>query len=167
MEPVTEEALPPRGQQLGNPPSLHSAARDNDSPYTPKMTASDTMAARTEPETSGSTDEIRRSPSPSPAKPTAGVVPPYWRHSRAASRASHVSLDSSTGRLITLEDHSEDLSCDTSRGLWARSVTIDDYVVVKGTTGIGAYVVWNCKIETLEVGSLFPLREDLNLKICG
>ena len=155
---MNEEALPPRGQQLGNPPSLLSAARDHESASdldsSPKMTASDTMTTQTEPETaatSGSTDEIRRSPSP--AKPTPGaVVPPYWRHSRAASRASRVSVDSSTGRLITLEDHSEDLSCDTSRGLWARSVTIDDYVVVKGTTGIGAYVVWNCKIETLEVG---------------
>jgi hypothetical protein len=36
-------------------------------------------------------------------------------------------------------------------GLWAQSIAIDDYVVVRGSTGIGAYVVWNCRINTLQV----------------
>lgn len=53
-----------------------------------------------------------------------------------------------------MEDHSEDPSCDTNRGLWAKSVAIDDHVVVKGTSGIGAYVVWNCRIQTLEVSGV-------------
>lgn len=50
-----------------------------------------------------------------------------------------------------LEDHTADPNAETSRGLWARSVTVDDYVIVQGKTGIGAYVVWNCKVSTLDV----------------
>jgi hypothetical protein len=31
-------------------------------------------------------------------------------------------------------------------------VAIDDHAVVQGKTGgVGAYVVWNCRIQTLEV----------------
>ncbi|KAL1958058.1 hypothetical protein VTO42DRAFT_5270 [Malbranchea cinnamomea] len=150
MEPVNEEALPPRGQQLENQASFLPAARDDDPPSTTSVAmpvATTTNQGETADIESSITDELR--PSSSPAKPSHGVVPPYWRHSRAASRASHASLDSSQGQLITLEDHSEDPACETSRGLWAKNITIDDYVIVKGTNGIGAYVVWNCKIQTL------------------
>ncbi|KAF2875005.1 Phox homologous domain-containing protein, partial [Massariosphaeria phaeospora] len=38
---------------------------------------------------------------------------------------------------------------------WAKQVTIDDYVVVSGTApGLGAYVVWNCTVETLDGGPM-------------
>ena len=53
--------------------------------------------------------------------------------------------------MITLEDHTADPESETSRGLWAQSVSIEDHVVVQGKTGVGAYVVWNCKIQTLDV----------------
>lgn len=81
-----------------------------------------------------------------------GVIPPYWHHSRNSSRHSQIS-QTSLDRFpaITLEDHTEDPYSETSRGLWAKSVTIDDYAVVQGKTGIGAYVVWNCKVQTLDV----------------
>jgi hypothetical protein len=86
-------------------------------------------------------------------RPISGVVPPYWRHQRNFSRASLTSVD--TGRsskpAITLEDHTEDPNSETSRGLWAKSVTIAEHVVVSGMTGVGAYVVWICKIQTLDV----------------
>jgi hypothetical protein len=79
-----------------------------------------------------------------------GVVPPYWcRHERNASQVSQSSL--SHGAPITLEDHAADPNSETSRGLWARSVSIDDHVVVQGMTGVGSYVVWNCTIYTLDV----------------
>lgn len=86
------------------------------------------------------------------------ATPPYWKHSRNISHASHTSLDRSSG-LITLEDHSEDPSCDKSKGLWAKNVTIDNYAVVKGQSGIGAYVVWICNIQTLEVCPRFLSSE--------
>ena len=80
-----------------------------------------------------------------------GIIPPYWQHYRNASHASQVSVERPHTPLITLEDHTEDPASETTKGLWARSVTIDDHLVVKGTSGIGAYVVWTCKIETLDV----------------
>ncbi|KAL1985719.1 hypothetical protein VTN96DRAFT_7467 [Rasamsonia emersonii] len=88
-------------------------------------------------------------------RPISDVVPPYWRHHRNASRASQTSIDTAISKpAITLEDHTEDPNSDTSRGLWAKSVTIDDHVVVHGKTGVGAYVVWICKIEMLEGGPM-------------
>jgi PX domain len=86
-------------------------------------------------------------------RPISGVVPPYWRHQRAASRASFASVASSKPA-ITLEDHSEDPDASSTRGLWAKDVTIDDYAVVSGKTGIGAYVVWMCRVQTLDVRTL-------------
>jgi hypothetical protein len=81
-------------------------------------------------------------------RPVSGVIPPYWSHHRNASRTSQISQDQLA---ITLEDHTEDPNSETSRGLWAKSVTIDDYAVVQGKTGVGAYVVWSCRIQTLDV----------------
>ncbi|KAK2761843.1 PX domain-containing protein ypt35 [Onygenales sp. PD_12] len=83
------------------------------------------------------------------------VIPPYWRHYRNASQASQTSLESTPRRsLIRLEDHTEDPTDETNKGLWARSVTIDDYIIVKGRSGIGAYVVWICRIQTLDGGPM-------------
>ncbi|KAL6239326.1 Phox homologous domain-containing protein [Aspergillus navahoensis] len=101
-------------------------------------------------------------------RPISGIVPPYWSHHRNASHASQISADG--GPAITLEDHTEDPNSETSRGLWAKSVTIDDHVVVQGKSGVGAYVVWNCKIRTLE-GGIITVRmrysefDDLRLKL--
>lgn len=77
------------------------------------------------------------------------VSPPYWQHQRSISQAS---VDSNTRPLpISLEDHTE-AYCERNGGLWAKSVTIEDYVIVRGgSMGIGAYVVWNCKVQTLDV----------------
>jgi hypothetical protein len=77
------------------------------------------------------------------------VSPPYWQHQRSVSQAS---VDS-TARPppISLEDHT-DAHCDTSGALWAKDIIIEDYVIVTGgSTGVGAYVVWNCKVQTLDV----------------
>jgi len=90
---------------------------------------------------------------PAPPRPARNsVVPPYWRHhDRAANRLSGCSTDHGRPAPISLEDHTEEGS-EQCRALWAKSVTVDDYVVVSGTApGLGAYVVWNCIVETLEV----------------
>ncbi|KAJ9502412.1 hypothetical protein H2202_002478 [Exophiala xenobiotica] len=78
--------------------------------------------------------------------------PPYWHHSRNASYSSQVSSERPPP--IILEDHT--LSHAVSRAaLWAKSIAIDDYVIVHGTTpGIGSYVVWNCKFQTLDGGPM-------------
>ncbi len=110
-------------------------------------------------------------------------IPPYWSHSRdqqshlqaytsgytrAVSSASAESVlppgaitlqdnerddeDESTGRR---SNSSELYGRDRNRACWARSVHVTDYVLVNGsTTNIGAFIVWNIKVETLNVGSL-------------
>jgi hypothetical protein len=97
------------------------------------------------------------------SRPISGVVPPYWQcHNRSVSHASQSSLHG-----ITLEDHTADPDSETSRGLWARSVSIDDHVVVQGMTGVGSYVVWNCRIQTLDVSySLGVVGVDSNAYSC-
>ncbi len=77
------------------------------------------------------------------------VSPPYWQYQRSIS---HASVDSTfRPPPISLEDHTEAHHA-TSGALWAKDITIEDYVIVRGgSTGIGAYVVWNCKVQTLNV----------------
>ena len=64
---------------------------------------------------------------------------------------------------IRLEDHT-DAGSEQCKALWAKHVTIDDYVIVSGTApGLGSYVVWNCTVETLNVSLLTPqLRAECN-----
>ncbi|KAL6702946.1 hypothetical protein ACN47E_000788 [Coniothyrium glycines] len=99
------------------------------------------------------------------------VVPPYWqRHERHGSRMSSYSTDNGHPTPIGLEDHTDEDS-ERCKALWAKSVTIDDYVVVSGTTpGLGAYVVWNCTVETLDGGPMkirkrYSEFEDLRAKL--
>ena len=95
-------------------------------------------------------------PKPATGRPecnSVGVVPPpYWqRHERNASYLSTYSADNGRPTPIGLEDHTDEGS-DQCKVLWAKGVTIDDYVVVGGTApGLGSYVVWNCTVETLDV----------------
>ena len=86
---------------------------------------------------------------PTPHRAGKSVTPPYWQRQRSSSHTSAQSLGPGA---ITLVDHTEDASSQ-SGGLWAKSVTIDDYTIVsESRTGIGAYVVYNCTVETLDVG---------------
>jgi hypothetical protein len=82
------------------------------------------------------------------------VVPPYWHHhQRTGSHLSARSLDAATP--IRLEDHTDEGS-EQCKALWAKHVTIDDYVVVgSGTTpALGAYVVWHITVDTLDVSAV-------------
>lgn len=82
-------------------------------------------------------------------------APAFWssstRHCRTASYHS-ISHVGDPGP-IQLEDHSEEQH-ELSQGCWARSVTVDDYTVVSGTSGIGAYVVWHLTVSTLKGGDM-------------
>lgn len=81
-------------------------------------------------------------------------APPFWtRHGRSVSNVSYQSLAQTRPPAIQLEDHSEE-DHEQTQGCWARSVTVDDYVVISGQTGIGAYIVWNCTVSTLKGGDL-------------
>lgn len=75
--------------------------------------------------------------------------PPYWVQSHQRNR-SNVSVESMVGGGITLEDntHEEDPK---SKACWAKSVYIEDHVVINGGTIVGSFVVWNITVETLRV----------------
>ncbi|KEQ91299.1 hypothetical protein AUEXF2481DRAFT_44293 [Aureobasidium subglaciale EXF-2481] len=78
------------------------------------------------------------------------VIPPYFNGLRLER------TDSATPAIahgIDLVDQSDE-DHEIGRVCWASDVSVDDYVVVSGPTGIGAYVVWNFTIETFKGGSI-------------
>ena len=83
--------------------------------------------------------------------------PPYWsqgsRHGRSVSTTSYHSIAYQRPAPILLEDHSEE-NDEQAQSCWASSATIDEYVLVSGPTGIGAYVVWHCTVKTLKGGNM-------------
>jgi hypothetical protein len=85
------------------------------------------------------------SPAISPAS-----SPPYWVQSHQRS-FSNISIESIITGGITLQDN--ELGEDTkSKFCWAKSVYIEDFVVInERRTTIGAFVVWNITVETLRV----------------
>ncbi|KAI0546498.1 Phox-like protein [Xylaria curta] len=94
--------------------------------------------------------------------------PPYWRarnsqdhqsgHGRTVSSASAESLIPS-GLGITLRDNENSSIDDRGSACWARSVEVVDYVIVNGSaTNIGAFVVWNIRVEMLS-GSTMYIRK--------
>lgn len=170
MDPGTEEAGPaPTVQPSRSSPSpspshlpshMDSSSTPADQDPTTQLqdTHTQTLAelqaeieteAEAEAEAEAEEEEQQESPaSSSKSRPVSGVVPPWWqRHERNISRVSQSSLRNT----ITLEDHTADPDSETSRGLWARNVAIGDHCVVQGKTGVGAYVVWNCVVQTLDV----------------
>lgn len=80
------------------------------------------------------------------------TAPAFWSTRHARSTSYHSIAHVGPGP-IQLVDHSEDQH-EQSQACWARSVTVDDYTVVSGTSGIGAYVVWHCTVSTLEGGKM-------------
>lgn len=86
------------------------------------------------------------------ANPSPSLVPPYWSHRRYESYSS---VKIAKPAPITLEDHTEE-PCEQSAAVWAKGVGIDDYVLVSGTVpSVGNFVVWNCKVETLDVSLIY------------
>lgn len=78
------------------------------------------------------------------------TVPLYWQHRRYES---YTSVDIIRPPAIILEDHTE-TEPDCSSPLWAKAVSLEDYVVVSGSfASVGNYIVWSCKIDTLDVGA--------------
>ncbi|PHH82625.1 hypothetical protein CDD82_5351 [Ophiocordyceps australis] len=83
--------------------------------------------------------------------------PPYWSH--ATPQPRNVSTDSLPAGAITLQDHETSEHDDRNAACWAKSVELVDYTLVNGsTTNIGAFVVWNVRVETLS-GSYISVRK--------
>ncbi|KAK2009072.1 PX domain-containing protein [Colletotrichum eremochloae] len=85
--------------------------------------------------------------------------PPYWlgHHQRSVSNMSAESV--LPDGAITMHDNEASDINGRNQACWAKSVEITDYVVVNGSaTNIGAFVVWNIKVETLQ-GSHMNIRK--------
>lgn len=89
----------------------------------------------------------------------------HHHHQRVASNMSAESI--LPPEAITLQDNENDegpdggnvYGRDRNRACWAKSVQIRDHVLVNGsTTNIGAFVVWNIRVETLN-GSFMNIRK--------
>lgn len=92
------------------------------------------------------------------------LVPPYWSHRRYES---YCSIGNTKPPPITLEDHTKEPSF-VSNSAWAKGVTVDDYVLVSGSVpNVGNFVVWNCRIDTLDVSELFLLNKFRSVIIKG
>ncbi|KAI1827834.1 Phox homologous domain-containing protein [Xylaria intraflava] len=96
------------------------------------------------------------------------AFPPYWTalncrnypsgHGRTHSNISTASLIPG-GLGITLRDNESSSADDRGCACWAKSVELTDYVTVNGSkTNIGAFVVWNIRVETLN-GSYMNIRK--------
>jgi hypothetical protein len=91
--------------------------------------------------------------------------PPYWQNlspSRSHRRTtSTMSTDSVLPvGAITLRDNDTSEHNDRNSACWAKSVEISDYTVVNGAhTNVGAFVVWNIRVETLSVRSSCSLLQ--------
>ncbi|KAI1114532.1 Phox homologous domain-containing protein [Nemania sp. NC0429] len=140
--------------------SLPGLGRDGDGPAPRVTTNTDEIGHANE-----SADVHRNPPSPTTSPVTS---PPYWTlhnshesrlgHGRNVSSASAESLVSA-GRGITLRDNENSSVDDRGRACWAKDVEVTDYVIVNGSaTNIGAFVVWNIRVETLS-GSFMNIRK--------
>lgn len=97
--------------------------------------------------------------------------PPYWMTRAPPREEWNVSVEDLPG-FITLQDNEREdgpggsnvHGRDRNRACWARSVQVRDHVLVNGSpTNIGAFVVWNIRVETLNVrvcGRPFPAPRD-------
>lgn len=141
-----------------HPPACHIAVRPRQYPHTPLPvlriclpTPDPQEQARWMDDTPAHSTPNGHNSTPDAAQPQ-DLVPPYWQsRKRATSVASHASSEVDRPDPIRLEDHTVENS-DQSRALWARSVSIDEYVIVSGNVpGMGDYVVWNCTVQTLNV----------------
>ena len=112
-----------------------------DADQSPDRRAQDSTVATLTTSAIGTSAQSRPSPTP----------PPYWKPSR---ESSFDEPSATRPPPITLEDHT--LSREASRaGLWAKSITIGEYVIVRGNPlGAGAYVVYSCNVQTLDGGPM-------------
>lgn len=96
------------------------------------------------------------------------IVPPYWQNHRRFESYSSISHLRPTP--ISLHDNTEVCPGESSP-LWAKTVSIDDYVLISGSIpSVGDYIVWNCHIEMLHGGSMMLRKrytdfEDLRSKL--
>lgn len=132
-----------------------------DSPAHPALTVVTTLgldsAKRTaQLEHHGGADEPSQDLASSTLSADSVTSPPYWHNRNAHTHqrtASSFSVDSHLPvGAITLRDNETGDHSDRNDACWAKGVEIMDHTVVNGSaTNIGAFVVWNVRVQTLSV----------------
>lgn len=81
--------------------------------------------------------------------------PPYWPHASHQRNISNLSTESFLpAEAIRLRDNDAN-DDDRNSACWAKSVEITDFIFVNGSnTNIGAFIVWNISVETMNVSSM-------------
>lgn len=86
---------------------------------------------------------------------TSFTAPPYWQNMPSRRRAASTQSSDSgrpSGTILLLDNEADDDEEDRNNACWAKSVEIVDHTIVNGgATSIGAFVVWNVRVETLQV----------------
>lgn len=95
---------------------------------------------------------------PDVTSPSSITSPVYWQSGNNSERRASPSLSDTSvesvpaGGGITMRDNEISDRDGRNKACWAKSVEITDYVVVNGSAAnIGAFVVWNIRVETLQV----------------
>ncbi|KAI1091619.1 Phox-like protein [Rostrohypoxylon terebratum] len=149
------------------PPTETDTETDSEPPNTPQLRLLDPRASIVSPSSSrggdiSSPDSNAHDSSPVTSPITSPITsPPYWmnNHSNHTRAISSTSVDSVPAGGILLRDNENSELDERGSACWAKSVEITDYVTVNGsTTNIGAFVVWNIKVETL-TGSFINIRK--------
>ena len=79
------------------------------------------------------------------------LTPPHWLHHR---RESYASVIETRPPPIVLEDHTEGPSAEDDI-IWAKAIYIEDYAVISGNLpSVGSFIVWHCKIDTVNGGAM-------------
>ncbi|KAI0149878.1 Phox-like protein [Hypoxylon sp. NC0597] len=152
-----------RPQPPPSPPATETDAEtDSDAPN-PSQPRLDTGTNIASPPSDHRAEDDASESSTRDSSPVTSPVtsPPYWSanhsgHNRGVSTASAESIP--TGGIILRDNENSELD-DRGSACWAKSVEITDYVTVNGsTTNIGAFVVWNIRVETLS-GSYMNIRK--------
>ncbi|TRX95029.1 hypothetical protein FHL15_004114 [Xylaria flabelliformis] len=163
-------ALPPStsSAQKSSQTNAHADPTARESNLPSSAQDEPTLRLDTNMETIGDTNAGTRTNSNTQSPITSPVTsPPYWTrnsqdhqsgHGRTVSSASAESLVPS-GLGITLRDNENSSIDDRGSACWAKSVEVVDYVIVNGSaTNIGAFIVWNIRVEMLS-GSTMYIRK--------
>lgn len=122
----------------------------------PEPTAHDRSGVSS-PDIGGRSDPEDDEPMASSAFSSSSIsAPPYWLNATnnlpRMRGESSASTDSTPSGGIMLRDNETDSQDDRNSACWARGVEILDHTIVNGSaTNIGAFVVWNVRVEALNV----------------
>ncbi|KAI1497065.1 Phox homologous domain-containing protein [Biscogniauxia marginata] len=166
----------PTPQAPPSPPATDTDTEtDLDDPTVPRRLASPQGDVGVEAD--AESDAGRSSYESSVASPV--TSPPYWTFDRSQSSTSYpsdnqaannyasghsrtissASVDTIPAGGIILRDNENSSFDERGSACWAKSVEVTDYVLVNGSpTNIGAFVVWNIRVETLS-GSYMNIRK--------